>query len=81
MLLAAAFAAIAIGARADQIIAGTALTLGAVGLTGTVYRQAYGTGGAGLALPTLGPVPIPVWRICRWWGRRCSISRFRPTSL
>jgi general nucleoside transport system permease protein len=59
MLLATAFAAIAIGARADQIIAGTALTLGAVGLTGTVYRQAYGTGGAGLALPTLGPVPIP----------------------
>jgi ABC-type uncharacterized transport system permease subunit len=60
MLLAAAFAAIAIGARADQIIAGTALTLGAVGLTGTIYRHAYGTGGAGLALPTLSPVPIPL---------------------
>ncbi len=60
MLLAAGFAAIAIGARADQIIAGTALTLGAVGLTGTIYRQAYGTGGAGLALPTLAPVPIPL---------------------
>jgi simple sugar transport system permease protein len=60
MLLAAAFAAIAIGARADQILAGTALTLGAVGLTGTIYRQAYGTGGAGLALPTLAPVPIPL---------------------
>ena len=60
MLLAAAFAAITIGARADQIIAGTALTLGAVGLTGTIYRQAYGTGGAGLALPTLAPVPIPL---------------------
>jgi general nucleoside transport system permease protein len=60
MLLAAAFAAIAIGARADQIIAGTALTLGAVGLTGTIYRHAYGTGGAGLALPTLAPVPIPL---------------------
>jgi general nucleoside transport system permease protein len=60
MVLAAAFAAIAIGARADQIIAGTALTLGAVGLTGTIYRQAYGTGGAGLALPTLAPVPIPL---------------------
>ena len=60
MLLAAAFAAVAIGARADQIIAGTALTLGAVGLTGTIYRHAYGTGGAGLALPTLAPVPIPV---------------------
>jgi ABC-type uncharacterized transport system permease subunit len=60
MLLAAAFAAIAIVARADQIIAGAALTLGAVGLTGTIYRQAYGTGGAGLALPTLAPVPIPL---------------------
>jgi simple sugar transport system permease protein len=59
MLLAAVFAAIAIGARADQIIAGTAVTLGAVGLTGTIYRQAYGTGGAGLALPTLAPMPIP----------------------
>ena len=60
MVLAAAFAAIAIGARADQIIAGTALTLGAAGLTGTIYRHAYGTGGAGLALPTLAPVPIPL---------------------
>ena len=59
MLLAAAFAAIAIGARADQIITGTAITLGAIGLTGTIYRQAYGTGGAGLALPTLAPAPIP----------------------
>ncbi|MBA3496395.1 MAG: ABC transporter permease [Gemmatimonadales bacterium] len=59
MLLAALFAAVAIGARADQIIAGTALTLGAVGLTGTIYRQAYGIGGAGLALPTLAPLPIP----------------------
>jgi ABC-type uncharacterized transport system permease subunit len=60
MLLASGFAAIAIAARADQIIAGTALTLGAVGLTGTIYRHAYGTGGAGLALPTLAPVPIPL---------------------
>ena len=59
MVLAAGFAAITVGARADQIIAGTALTLGAVGLTGTIYRQAYGTAGAGLALPTLAPVPIP----------------------
>jgi ABC-type uncharacterized transport system permease subunit len=59
MLLAAAFAAVAIGARADQIIAGTAITLGAIGLTGTIYRQAYGTAGAGLALPTLTPIPLP----------------------
>lgn len=59
MLLALVFAAVTIGARADQIIAGTAITLGAIGLTGAIYRQAYGTGGAGLALPTLPPVPIP----------------------
>ncbi len=59
MLLAAVFAGAAIGAGADQIIAGTAITLGAVGLTGTIYRQAYGTGGAGLALPTLAPIPLP----------------------
>jgi simple sugar transport system permease protein len=59
MTLASLFAAVTIAARADQIIAGTALTLGAVGLTGTMYRQAYGTGGAGLALPTLAAVPIP----------------------
>ena len=55
MVLAAGFAAVAIGARADQIIAGTALTLGAVGLTGTIYRQAYGTAGR-------------AWR-CRRWVR------------
>jgi general nucleoside transport system permease protein len=59
MVFAAVFAAVAIGARADQIIAGTAITLAAVGLTGTIYRQAYGTGGAGLALPTLPAVAIP----------------------
>lgn len=59
MVLAALFAAVAIGARADQIIAGTAITLGAVGLTGTIYRQAYGAGGPGLALPTLAAIPLP----------------------
>jgi ABC-type uncharacterized transport system permease subunit len=59
MVLAGVFAAVAIVARADQIIAGTAITLAAVGLTGTIYREAYGTGGAGLTLPTLAPVAIP----------------------
>ena len=58
MALAGVFALVAIGARADQVIAGTALTLGAVGLTGTVYRKAFGAAGAGLDLPTLGPVAV-----------------------
>ena len=59
MLMAAVFALLAIGARADQIIAGTAITLAAVGLTGTIYRQAYGAGGAGLSIPTFSTLPIP----------------------
>jgi simple sugar transport system permease protein len=59
MALAAVFAVVAIGAGADQIIAGTAVSLGAVGLTGTIYRQAYGAAGAGLALPTLAAIPLP----------------------
>jgi ABC-type uncharacterized transport system permease subunit len=59
MLLAGVFALVAIGARADQVIAGTAITLGAIGLTGTIYRQAFGAAGAGLDLPTLVPVHIP----------------------
>jgi ABC-type uncharacterized transport system permease subunit len=59
MLMAAVFALLAIGARADQIITGTAITLAAVGLTGTIYRQAYGEAGAGLTIPTFSPLAIP----------------------
>ncbi len=59
MVLAGMFALVAIGARADQVITGTAVTLGAVGLTGTVYRQAFGAAGSGLDLPTLEPFSLP----------------------
>jgi simple sugar transport system permease protein len=59
MALAAAFALLTVGARTDQIIAGTALTLAAVGLTGTVYRRVYGAAGAGLGVPTLGAIGVP----------------------
>ncbi|HJR65701.1 MAG TPA: ABC transporter permease [Gemmatimonadaceae bacterium] len=57
---AAVFAAFALGARADQIIVGTAMTLLATGITGTVYRTAYGAAGAALSIPTIAPLPIPV---------------------
>jgi ABC-type uncharacterized transport system permease subunit len=57
--VAAAFAAWVVGARVNQIIAGTAVTLACVGLTGTIYRQAYGAAGAGLSLPTLAVLPVP----------------------
>jgi simple sugar transport system permease protein len=57
--LAGLFAAVVVLARGDQIITGTAVTLGAIGLTGMVYRQAFGAKGAGLDLPTLDPLAVP----------------------
>jgi general nucleoside transport system permease protein len=58
-LVAAAFAACVVFARVNQIVAGTAVTLACIGLTGTIYRQAYGAGGVGLSLPTLEPEALP----------------------
>lgn len=53
------FAWIAVRAGADQIITGTAITLGCVGLTGAVYRSAYGPTGVGLSLKTFPELRIP----------------------
>lgn len=60
MLLAMVFALAVVGARANQIIAGTATTLLAVGVTGAVYQAAFGSAGAGLSLPTLSSISLPV---------------------
>lgn len=54
------FALVAIRGRADQIITGTAITLGAVGLTGAVYRAVFGAAGAALSIPTLAALEIPL---------------------
>jgi general nucleoside transport system permease protein len=59
LAVAGVFAAITVIAGADQIIAGTAITLAAVGLTGTVYRHVYGPAGVGLTLPTFPAAPLP----------------------
>lgn len=59
VVTAAVFAAVALGAGADQVIAGTAVTLGATGLTGAIYRATFGSAAGGLGLPTLGNVAIP----------------------
>ena len=56
VVVASLFAAVAIWGRTDQIIAGTAVTLASVGLTGMLYRQLLVTHGADLQLPMLGPV-------------------------
>lgn len=57
--VAAVFAVFAVWLRADQIIAGTAVSLLALGVTGTLYRSLFGAGGAALLTPTIGPLPIP----------------------
>lgn len=59
MAMAALFALFAIGLRTDQIIAGTAVTLAALGLTGALYQSFYGAGGAALTTPTLRPFALP----------------------
>lgn len=58
--IAALFAVFAVNLRADQIITGTAITLLALGLTGTLYRALYGATGAALSIPTSPPLAIPL---------------------
>jgi simple sugar transport system permease protein len=58
-MLSLGFGLIAVGAGANQIISGTAITLGAVGATGAIYREVYGAAGVGLSLPTFAAIPIP----------------------
>lgn len=53
------FAAFAVGMGADQIITGTAVTMGGLGLTGAVYQARFGATGTALDLPALFPVRIP----------------------
>ena len=59
VFVAAVFAVFAVWLRADQIIAGTAVTLLSVGVTGTLYRALYGATGAALTIPTIGSVRVP----------------------
>lgn len=53
------FALFAIVLRADQIITGTAVTLFGLGLTGTLYRRAFGATGAALRASTQHATVIP----------------------
>jgi general nucleoside transport system permease protein len=57
-VLSLGFGLIAVAAGANQIISGTAITLGAVGATGAIYREVYGSAGVGLSLPTFPVLPI-----------------------
>ena len=53
-------AAVVVGLRGDQIITGTAATLFALGMTGTLFRLLYGESGVALTVPTLAPLPLPL---------------------
>jgi len=55
-----AFATVRLGA--DQIIAGAALNLLALGVTGALYRALLGATGAALVLPTLPALDVPLLR-------------------
>lgn len=58
VVVGALFALFAVGLRTDQIIAGTAITLLAFGVTGTLYRTLYESGAA-LTIPTLRAAVLP----------------------
>jgi simple sugar transport system permease protein len=60
LVCAVVFGVLVITLRAEQIVAGTALTLLALGLTGLLYRTMFGTVGVALTIPTARPVAIPV---------------------
>ena len=54
-LVAAVFSFSVLYLRGDQIVVGAAITLGATGVTGGLYRAAFGSSGAAMTLPTLVP--------------------------
>lgn len=60
MSLGAGFAYFVVYRGANQIVAGTALNLLAVGLTGVAYRAAFGVTGTALTLPTMKPIAVPL---------------------
>ena len=60
LLVALVFALFSIGLGTDQIITGTAITLGGLGFTGAIYQARFGATGTALELPTLGAIPLPL---------------------
>jgi ABC-type uncharacterized transport system permease subunit len=73
MLTAGVVALVAVRGRADQVITGTAVTLGAIGLTGAIYRMTLGSGRSAEALETLThPWVLSVTALLlvplTWWG-------------
>ena len=68
LVVAAVFAVFAVGLGTDQIITGTAITLGGLGLTGAIYQARFGATGTALTLPTLAPLSLPGLADIPWVG-------------
>jgi simple sugar transport system permease protein len=68
LMVALVFAAFSVGLGTDQIITGTAITLGGLGFTGAIYQARFGASGAALSLPTLPPLRIPILADIPWIG-------------
>jgi simple sugar transport system permease protein len=68
LVVALVFAAFSVGLGTDQIITGTAITLGGLGFTGAIYQASFGAAGAALTLPTLAPLRLPVLADIPWIG-------------
>ena len=60
LLVALVFATFAVGLGADQIITGTAVRIGGLGVTGVVYQVLFGATGIELSVPMLAPMTIPL---------------------
>ncbi|MEQ8765378.1 MAG: ABC transporter permease [Planctomycetota bacterium] len=59
LFFSSAFAAMTVVGRRDQIVAGMALNLAALGLTGTLHRALFLDTGRLLSVPTFPPLAIP----------------------
>jgi ABC-type uncharacterized transport system permease subunit len=57
--IAVVFALFVVTLRSDQIIAGTAISMLGLGVTGTLYSMLYGSAGAALRSPMTAPWPVP----------------------
>lgn len=69
MLVALVFAAFVVGLNTDQIITGTAVTLGGLGVTAVLYEARFGATGTALTLPTLEAWAVPGLAALPWIGR------------
>jgi general nucleoside transport system permease protein len=63
LLLGALFGFAVVSQNANQVVAGVALNLLAVGVTGVAYRAVFGVTGAALTVARVAPVPLP--GLCR----------------